>query len=204
SLDLATRSLDRGEVEPIPRLLDRAREALDRLSRLTGDLVEASRGGLPALERGPTYLAAVVAQACAWARPAARGKAVASRCDDPLPAIAAQGNADALLSICGNLLSNAIRYTPSGGTVRVRLDSNDRWARVEVQDTGIGMTTEVRARIFEKFYRGPEAREVETHGLGLGLALVQQLVLAHDGQVEVESEPGVGSTFRVLLPLAPA
>jgi signal transduction histidine kinase len=201
TLDLATRSLSRGNLESVPDLLGRAREALDRLSRLTGDLVEASRGRLPAVEKSPTALDPLLAQACAWARPTAASKGIHLVYEHEGPSLAVPGNADALLSILGNLLSNAVRYTPAGGNVRVRLHPRDGWARIEVQDTGIGMTQEVRARLFEKFYRGPEARQLEAHGLGLGLALVQQLVQAHGGQIEVESEPGKGSTFRVLLPL---
>jgi signal transduction histidine kinase len=75
------------------------------------------------------------------------------------------------------------------------------WCCVEVIDTGIGLSDEVRERIFERFYRAPDARALDAQGLGLGLNLVQQLVLAHDGRIEVESQPGDGSTFRVYLPL---
>jgi two-component system OmpR family sensor kinase len=69
-----------------------------------------------------------------------------------------------------------------------------------VADTGIGMPPEVQARIFEQFYRAPEALAVDGRGLGLGLALVRQLVNAHGGRVDVRSAPGAGSTFRVVLP----
>src|SRR5436305_1499804 len=81
---------------------------------------------------------------------------------------------------CGNLLSNAVRYTPSGGQVQIASGSSATEAWVAVSDTGIGMTPDVLARVFEVFYRGPEARTLEATGLGLGLALVQQMVQAHD------------------------
>jgi signal transduction histidine kinase len=113
-----------------------------------------------------------------------------------------QGDADGLLSVLGNLLSNAVRYTPEGGRVTVGYGNDDQSAWVSVQDTGIGMAPDVRERIFERFYRAPGARQLESRGLGLGLTLVQKLVLAHSGRIEVESQNGQGSRFVVYLPLA--
>lgn len=199
TLDLAERSLVRGQMERLKPLLGSAREALDRLSRLSGDLVEASRGGAPTLTLQKLQLDAVLDQACRWAHPAAASKGVELKWTTP-EEISLIGNSDALLSIFGNLLSNAVRYTPAGGRVTVRCGSTGDSAWVEVADTGIGMSPEVRGRVFEKFYRGPDARSLEAQGLGLGLALVQQFVDVHGGEVEVESEPGRGSTFRVVLP----
>jgi signal transduction histidine kinase len=112
------------------------------------------------------------------------------------------GSEDALLSVFGNLLSNAIRYTPGGGSVSVGLAVEGDFVCVEVTDTGIGMPVEVQGRIFDKFYRGPQARAVEAQGLGLGLSLVQQFVEVHDGRIEVTSVDGAGSTFKVWLPRA--
>ena len=109
-------------------------------------------------------------------------------------------DADALLSVFGNLLANAIRYTPAGGCITVHCGADDGEAWTTISDTGIGMAPEIQERIFEKFYRAREARDVEAQGLGLGLSLVQELVQAHGGRVEVQSAPGEGSTFRVVLP----
>ena len=162
-----------------------------------------SRGAAPDLRFERQPLAETTAQACAWAASAAREKGVTLVAEPSAADVEVLADSDALLSVLGNLLSNAVRYTPSGGRVTVRYGRTDELAWVEVADTGIGMTEEVRGRIFEKFYRGPEARSVEAQGLGLGLALVHQLVTAHGGQIEVESAPGQGSTFRVLLPLRP-
>jgi two-component system, OmpR family, sensor kinase len=202
NLDLAKRSFTRQELERMLGQLDRAREALGRLSRLTADLVESSRDGDPSLTIAPQVLGEVVEQACAWAEPTALAEEVEL---SPAPAaapIVVHADADGLLSIFGNLLSNAVRYTPAGGRVTVRCGVADAWAWVEVRDTGIGMTPEVQARIYERFYRSPDARRLEARGLGLGLSLVQKLVRAHGGWIELESAPGHGSTFRVYLPLA--
>jgi signal transduction histidine kinase len=201
NLDLASRVLGREEVAA--RYLTAAREALERLSRLSADLVEASRGGAPHIELAPHDLQPIVAQACDWARPTAASKGITLSYDHQGLPVTVQANTDALLSAMGNLLSNAVRYTPAGGQVRVASGSEGAEAWVEVCDTGIGMAPEVLARVFEKFYRGPEARTMEATGLGLGLALVQQMVQAHGGRVEIASTLGEGSTFRVLLPLPP-
>jgi signal transduction histidine kinase len=201
NLDLATRSLSRGQIERVPVLLGTAREALGRLSRLSADLVEASREGPTSLQMAPLDLGEIVRQACAWVEPAAAEHGVTLIREASDGAIGVLASDDALLSIVGNLLSNAVRYTPEGGWVTVRQGIEAEWAWVEVSDTGIGMAPDVQARIFAKFYRAPEARLVEAQGLGLGLSLVRQLVIAHGGRVEVTSAPGEGSTFRVMLPV---
>ncbi len=200
SVDLAVRSLTGGRMDRVEPLLGATRQALDRLSRLTGDLVEASRGMPPVLDRSQQLLDDIVQQAYAWALPAASAKGVEMRMEGTNTDVMIVGSADALLSVFGNLLSNAVRYTPPGGRVTIRNGSEGDFVWVEVSDTGIGMSEDVQARVFDKFYRGPEARSVESQGLGLGLSLVHQFVTAHDGRVEVESTPGVGSRFTVWLP----
>ena len=202
NLDLASRSLSQGRIEPATRFVGTARDVIDRLSRLTADLVEASRGKSPELDLTVVDLTTVLGQACTWAKVTAANKGVKLEFLGGDPSVFAIGNADALQGVCGNLLYNAIRYTAADGTVTARVFSSDRSAIVEVSDTGIGMTPDVMARIFEKFYRAPMARRIDAQGLGLGLSLVQQMVAAHGGRIEVESEPNQGSTFRVHLPIA--
>jgi signal transduction histidine kinase len=187
SVDLAVRSLSRGNMERVEPLLGTTREALDRLSRLTGDLVEASRGIPPRIDRSPLKLTKIVEQAYAWALPAALAKGVELSSEIVATDLTLLGSADALLSVFGNLLSNAIRYTPAGGKVTLRQTCTGSQACVEITDTGIGMSDEVQSRIFDKFYRGPQARAVELQGLGLGLSLVQHFVEAHEGRLEVTS-----------------
>jgi signal transduction histidine kinase len=157
-------------------------------------------GEPPVLTLVPHDLCEVVGEACAWAESAAAEKGLALVRDNVLPSISVVGDADALLSVFGNLLANAIRYTPAGGRITVRCGADDGEAWTTISDTGIGMAPEIQERIFEKFYRAREARDVEAQGLGLGLSLVQELVQAHGGRVEVQSAPGAGSIFRVVLP----
>jgi len=202
NIDLARRSLDGQQHERLPRQLTAARDAMGRLSELTDDLVGVSRDGLPMLVLEPVAAGEVLRQACTFARTMAAEKQIALLTDDLGPCDAV-GDASALLAVFGNLLSNAIRYTPEGGRVEARCGVDGDWAWFSVTDTGIGMTQETRARIFEKFYRAPDVKRSEPRGLGLGLSIAQRLVASHHGRLEVESQPGQGSTFRVWLPREP-
>jgi two-component system sensor histidine kinase/response regulator len=101
-----------------------------------------------------------------------------------------------------NLISNAVKYTPAGGRVTVSLEEKDGWAVGMVEDTGIGIAPEDQAKIFEEFYRTPQAKEMEHRGTGLGLPLVKRIVEGHGGTIEVESALGQGSRFSFRLPVA--
>jgi signal transduction histidine kinase len=101
-----------------------------------------------------------------------------------------------------NLLSNALAFTPAGGTVRVSASGSAEEVRIEVQDTGCGIAAEHLPNVFERFYRADPSRARATGGAGLGLALVKQFVAAHGGTVAVASTPGSGSCFSFTLPVA--
>jgi heavy metal sensor kinase len=109
------------------------------------------------------------------------------------------GDADRLRQLLLNLVDNALKYTPSDGDVTLTLSRSDGWVKVAVADTGIGMTPEDQARIFDRFYRSDPSR-TRPGGSGLGLAIAQWVVQAHDGRIEVESTLGQGSKFTVWLP----
>jgi signal transduction histidine kinase len=100
-----------------------------------------------------------------------------------------------------NLLDNALRYTPRGGTVTVRLWTENRRVYVAVQDTGIGIARENLPHLFERFYRTDSARARDSGGTGLGLPIVQRIAEAHGGDVQVQSDVGMGSTFTLVLPV---
>ena len=104
--------------------------------------------------------------------------------------------------IIRNLISNALNHAPDG-PVMVRLTGDGRWACVEVEDRGPGIPEDELPRIWESFFRGERARNSPNRGSGLGLAVVRQLVELHGGRVEVDSQLGEGTTFRVWLPTAP-
>jgi signal transduction histidine kinase len=99
-----------------------------------------------------------------------------------------------------NLLSNAVKFTPDGGAVRVTVERHDDEVHVAVSDTGIGIHPASRRAIFDAFQQGPEVPAPARVGTGLGLALAKAIVELHGGRIWVESEPGVGSTFTIVLP----
>ncbi len=113
-----------------------------------------------------------------------------------------RGDGDRLKQVMINLISNAIKYTPSGGAVRLGLEKVDGRARITVQDTGPGIPEDELPHIFKRFYRTEKSRtRSEESGVGLGLSIVYWIVKNHEGDIKVESELGEGTTFRVYLPL---
>jgi two-component system phosphate regulon sensor histidine kinase PhoR len=118
-----------------------------------------------------------------------------------LPPVIADGNR--LHTIIGNLLENAIKFTPDRGHVTLRIRRDDDQVVITVRDTGVGIPREQLSRIFERFYQVQSGNQ-KASGAGLGLFLVKEMVRLHQGTIEVESEPGRGAAFTVRLPLAPA
>jgi signal transduction histidine kinase len=103
-----------------------------------------------------------------------------------------------------NLICNAIKFTPAGGRVTLRAFAEHSDAVIDVIDTGIGISSEDQARLFERFFRSAAASAGAIQGTGLGLAITKAIVESHDGSISVQSDPGRGSTFRVVLPGAVA
>jgi len=111
-------------------------------------------------------------------------------------------NEAALTRILDHLIDNAIKYTPSPGSVYARLKSTNDAISLEIEDTGVGIPKEDVGKVFERFYRGDQAHSIESGGTGIGLTIVRNLVEKTKSRIEVESEQGKGSLFRVLLPKA--
>lgn len=111
-----------------------------------------------------------------------------------------KGSHDELRSAIGNLVSNAVRYTPEGGDITIRWFESVQGPCCSVSDTGIGIKPEHIARLTERFYRVDKGRSRETQGTGLGLAIVKHVLARHDAQLRVESEAGKGSTFTIQFP----
>jgi two-component system phosphate regulon sensor histidine kinase PhoR len=113
------------------------------------------------------------------------------------------GSETELLSAVGNLVNNAVRYTPDGGRIDVRWSwRDDGGAEIEVADTGLGIAREHLPRLTERFYRVDSSRSRSTGGTGLGLSIVKHVVQRHGGEIDVQSEPGKGSRFRLTFPAA--
>jgi PAS domain S-box-containing protein len=176
----------------------------ERLLRLVGDLLFLSQiqSGQLALELRDTDLAGLAVQAVDDARPEAQRKHV----DLDLSAAAVPRLAvdpTRIAQLLGNLISNAVKFTPEGGKVGVTLAVEDGEAVLSVSDTGIGIRPADRERIFERFFRTEAATRRVIPGSGLGLTISQAIVEAHGGIITVHSDEEHGSTFTVRLPLAP-
>ncbi|HUU58834.1 MAG TPA: HAMP domain-containing sensor histidine kinase [Phycisphaerae bacterium] len=114
-----------------------------------------------------------------------------------------EGEEERLRELVTNLVSNAVQYTPPGGRVDVELNQQGRHAVLTVKDTGIGISEKAKARLFDEFYRSPEAKNVFPDGSGLGLAIAKRVVEMHHGRIEAGSRPEGGAVFTVHLPLSP-
>jgi signal transduction histidine kinase len=107
---------------------------------------------------------------------------------------------DKIAALLVNLLGNAVKYTPEGGRVTFRVNVSDQHIEINVEDTGVGIAEDELPKVFDKFFRSQDPRVQQETGTGLGLALAQEVVRLHGGQITVESELNKGSTFSVLLP----
>jgi signal transduction histidine kinase len=197
-------ALQDGMIEPQRQVIDSLHEEAMLLNRLVDDLQELAlaEAGQLHLERTPSDLAPLIRQAVAALRPQAEAAGVELHLDlsQSLPPV--QADPERIGQVLRNLLSNAITHTPEGGAVTVGADAGTTSVRVSVRDTGVGIAEKDLPYIFERFYRADKSRSRSTGGAGLGLAIARYLVEAHGGQITVESEPGVGSTFSFTLPLA--
>ncbi|MCS6963455.1 MAG: GAF domain-containing protein [Thermoflexus sp.] len=186
------------------RFLQIVKANADRLKLLVDDLLDISRieSGRLQLDLRPVPLEAAVEAVVAALKARIDEKNQRLELDLPefLPPVRA--DKDRLIQILMNLVSNAHKYTPEGGRIRIRARIEDEAVHVEVSDTGIGIPPEALPRIFERFYRVDDPRVQETPGTGLGLSIVKALVEMHGGQVWVESEIGKGSTFHFTIPIA--
>jgi two-component system, OmpR family, sensor histidine kinase MtrB len=202
ALKLSWQSLMR-HPEPMDNAqLERLDRQLDRLARMIDDLLDAVRIEAGQLELEPEDMDL---------RSAAHDMVVLYGPTSPAHTVTLEVaeqpveiRADPLRieQVISNLLNNAIKYSPEGGPVRVRVGFADAQAELEVSDRGVGISPETLPELFVAFRRGTETKQVAA-GAGLGLAVVHRIVSAHGGRIDVESTPGEGSTFRVRLPLAP-
>jgi len=191
-----------------PEATEQAVDAIDAATalqaRLISDLLDTSSilSGKLRLDCTTVDLAAPVHAALDAVGPVADERRVRLEASVPSGLATVWGDAGRLQQIAWNLLSNAIKFTPTGGRVSLRLDARDGQARLVVEDTGEGIAPEFLPRVFERFTQADSSTTRRHGGLGLGLAIVRDLVTAHDGTIAVESAgPGRGTTFVVSLPL---
>jgi two-component system sensor histidine kinase SenX3 len=186
------------------RLAERIVAEAFRLDRTIEDLLVLSRiedEEDPVHEPVPVHM--VLADAVERIAPAAEQAGIVIHETDADPPLSILGDRRQLTSALYNLLDNAVKYSERGDTVEVRTSAAGSRVSIEVQDHGIGIPKADLERVFERFYRVDQARSRRTGGTGLGLAIVRHVASNHDGEVLVDSRVGEGSTFTLVLPLAP-
>ncbi|MDX2165769.1 MAG: CHASE3 domain-containing protein [Deltaproteobacteria bacterium] len=189
----------------LTRALDTIERNVHQQAQLINDLLDVSRiiSGKLSIDDEPIDLAAVMHMAIDNARPAAGNKSV--RLDASVGALtgSVRGDVKRLLQVVTNLLNNAVKFTPGGGRIDVKLWQRDQTACIDVIDTGVGIAPEFLPHVFDRFRQADESDARAHGGLGLGLSIVKHLIERHGGTVEALSDGvGCGSTFRVCLPLA--
>jgi signal transduction histidine kinase len=179
-----------------------AHRSAERLQRLVGDLLFVAyldASGL-ALRLGDVDLGAVVAEGVDAVSASAGAREIDLR-HEPQTMPRVRGDRERLAQLVESLLENALKFTPSGGSVTARTFAEPGLVVLEVEDTGAGISTDDQQRLFARFVRAPVASAQAIPGLGLGLVIAKSIVDAHGGRLTVASEPGSGTCFRVELPL---
>jgi len=173
----------------------------ERLGRLVADLLHSAQ-----VDVGPMHvvrtrgdLAHIVREAVSAAEPAAAVGGVTLESEVPEELVLTMDR-DRMRQVVDNLVSNALKYTPYGGRVVVRLRPDGERVELAVRDTGIGIAAPDRDRLFTRFFRARGAAESNIQGVGLGLSIARSIVESHGGRIEVDSQPGEGSVFRVRIP----
>jgi signal transduction histidine kinase len=183
------------------RFLETIDRNAQRLQRVVGDLLFVAQveAGKLSLEDGAVDLNAIVDEAVHAAEPSARAKSIALTVElDELPEI--RGDRARLAQVLDNFVSNAIKFTPMGGSVTVQTCIWPGEIEIVVSDTGMGIPANELPRLFERFFRAERATAGAIPGTGLGLAIAKAIVTGHGGRIRVESEEGAGTTFRIVLP----
>jgi signal transduction histidine kinase len=186
---IATGEVAGGEAAESARIIG---DQADRMTRIIRQLLDFARGRRP--EKGKEDLRHLAERTVTMLGPLAKKKGVDLAVDGPV--LHAQVDTNQIQQVLTNLVVNGIDATPSGGRVTVHVGGDAAQPRLEVVDTGSGIAPENRGRLFEPFFSTKPAGQ----GTGLGLAIAQGIVAEHGGDIEVDSEPGAGSTFRVVLP----
>ncbi|MFA4981032.1 MAG: ATP-binding protein [Candidatus Omnitrophota bacterium] len=176
----------------------------DRLANLINDLLDLSRieSGNMKMEFETLEILPIVNHCVNVLERPAKDKSLSVKVNIPDNAAKVAGDNKRLLQVFLNLLDNAVKYTPEGGSIAINASDKGNVVQIDISDTGIGISEKDLPRIFERFYRVDKARSRELGGTGLGLSIVKHIIQAHNGQVWVQSTPGRGSTFSFTIPIA--
>ncbi|MBI1386829.1 MAG: hypothetical protein GC154_00085 [bacterium] len=186
------------------RILERAQRSVDRLTFLINDILDLNRieSGREKLQKTDVSLTTMVKGLIQEHKPAADQKSIALDAELNGDEVHAWADPHKMERVIGELIGNAIKYTPEQGRVTVRLSLQDGAPCVMVSDTGVGMSEEESKKIWERFYRTANSQHM-AKGSGLGLSIAKELVEMHGGSIRATSEAGRGSTFKITLPPSP-
>ncbi len=184
------------------QLLERISEKIKGLSALASELLDLAKieAGLVTQEKEKLEVAELLRDQVVFYNEQARAKGITLKIDKIPELSSVLGNRYNIEEVVSNLISNAIRYTPEGGSIVVSAHMEEGYVFIQVSDTGFGIPEKELERIFDRFYRIKNERTRFITGTGLGLSIVKSIVDAHNGMIQVESELDRGSTFSVCLP----
>ena len=193
--------LGKGSADELRELIAQHAETYEQLNGMVTDLLTLSRQGTPPAKRQfeRTDLAACVRETVSDFTPPAEDAGVTLTCSCPAEPCLVEGRLSALWRVLSNLLGNALKHTPSGGSVSVALEPGEELI-VTIRDTGTGIAAEDLPHVFDRFYRGDKSRARETGGFGLGLSICKRIVEDHGGSISIKSEAGRGTEVIVRLP----
>jgi signal transduction histidine kinase len=184
--------------------ITRGMKKIDSLLELINDLLDMAKieAGQATQHQVPTDIGKIIEDTVALMEERAKSQGIQLRylCDGIKPV---QADPKRMEEIFNNLITNSINYSPDGGEVTVWAKGLGEYLEIKVSDTGVGIPTEELPKIFDRFYRVKDRRTRQVMGTGLGLAIVKGIVEAHRGTIDVESTPGEGTTFKILLPVIP-
>jgi PAS domain S-box-containing protein len=185
-------------------ILQRASEKILNLNNLVTELLDLSRieSGLISHEKEQIDIRQLLTDQITFHSPYAEEKEITLKlnCPADLPSILA--NRQNMEEAFSNLITNGIKYSPAGGTITISVTTENQYLKLQVADTGFGISDEDLEKIFTRFYRVKDSNTRQIHGTGLGLAIVKSIIESHHGKISVVSEVGRGTTFTVFLPLA--
>jgi signal transduction histidine kinase len=203
SISLCAQSLYRrakSDVDaPVRKHAERILRAVDRMTHLVNDLLDLARreSGQFRVEKRPVEVASILAELRDILEPLAEEKSLELVIEHDPPGLVGSLDRARIVQVLSNLVDNAIKFTPAGGKITVRATEDDERLVIKVADTGLGVSDEVKARLFHPYW---QRERDDRRGIGLGLSIAKAIVEAHGGTIVVSSEAGRGSEFTVLLP----
>lgn len=183
------------------RFADKAMNAIQRIEELVANILDYARleGGI-VFEFAPCDISQMIKQELDLLYLPMETRGLTADIDSSIDSLFVLGDARFLARVISNLLSNAVKYNREDGDIFIRAFTRETTVRIDIQDTGMGIPDDELPRIFDQFYRSNLTDKKKIDGTGIGLAITKMIIAKHGGEIKVESEPGVGSTFTIILP----